>query len=101
MQRRRRLWVIIGLVVVVLATCLWWFGGDRARTTSARRDASPYLAANVEPRHEPVPELGALNYAHQAVVPLARVEPRPPNTDTNISHNTPLLAYRVKNTEKP
>jgi subtilisin-like proprotein convertase family protein len=93
MQRRTRVWVIIGLVFVVLAVCLWRFGFDHGRKTPA----SPETAAIVDPRPEPVPELGALNWAEARPLPSTNAEPK----DTNISHNIPLLTYRVKNTQKP
>jgi hypothetical protein len=95
MQRRTRFWVIGGLVVLGLVTAFffWRFVGDRANTTSS----SAQTAANDEPRHEPVKELGALNYGQQSRFPTTNAVPR----DTNVSHNLPLLAYRVKNTSKP
>lgn len=94
MQRRTRFWVIGGLVVLVLAVACWWrFGGDRAGTASFPAQT----AANDEPRHEPVKELGALNYGQQTRFPSTNAQPQ----GTNTSHNTPLLAYRVKNTSKP
>jgi len=93
MQRRTRFWVIAGLLFVVLAACVWRFGLDHARTNSSSFET----AAIAEPRHEPVPELGPLNYRQATPVITTNVVAA---SDTNVSHNAPLLAYRVTNTRK-
>src|SRR5688572_19701758 len=93
MQRKTRLWGILGVVVVVLAVCLWRFGVDRVRTKSP----TPEKLANVEPSQEP--DIPALHHPHNPALPS--IGQKAAERQTNISHNTPLLAYRLKNTEKP
>src|SRR5687767_10530894 len=89
MQRRKRFWVIVGLVAVVLAACLWRFGGDRLRPPS------PTVGAAVDPAVEPVKELGLLNYPQDRPTPaVATNKPATPR-------NAELLAHRIKNTAKP
>jgi len=93
MQRRRLLWgILMGMVVVILVAVFWHRNREGART----RD--PLHAANIEPRHEAVPEL--LQNQHAAPAPRGpSAEPAKP-AKTNVSHNIPLLTYRLKNTEK-
>ena len=99
MQRRRLLWgILLGMVVVTIVAVLWHRNNEGARTRG------PVQAAKVEPRHEPVPEL--LQNQSVRPVPVRPVPAAPDLPDgtkakTNVSHNIPLLAYRVKNTQKP
>src|SRR5436853_3868718 len=97
MQRRSRPWIIPGLMIVVLAAVVWRFGfnHDAGPVKKAREDSRP---TRVEYRHEPVAGLGALNYAQRPVLPSTNAAAA---KGTNVSHNVPLLAYRLKNTEKP
>src|SRR5689334_17456001 len=102
MQRRSRLWIIPGLIVVLAAIFAWRLAREDSGLVKnqAQGDSRP---TNVEYRHEPVPELGALNYAQNTPRSLTNSDSSSASAPqgTNSSHNTPLLEYRLKNTEKP
>ena len=90
MQRRKLSWVILGGMVAVIIAVLWY------RSRLDERPRAPVQAANVQDRQEPDDQLGGLNYVHSTPVPSTNTA-----KTTNVSHNIPLLAYRLKNTEKP
>ncbi|HKQ37608.1 MAG TPA: S8 family serine peptidase [Verrucomicrobiae bacterium] len=95
MQRRRLLWGILAGMVVVIVAVLWHGNREGARTRE------PVQAATVGPRHEDVPEL----LQNQSARPVPRTQTKAGletgATKTNVSHNIPLLAYRIKNTQRP
>src|SRR5436190_3910842 len=93
MQRRRKLlWgILLGMVVVIIAVL--WHG------RKARENAPPGGDAAAV-RHEDVPEM--LQNQIAAPVPPTRSKTNEIGaTKTNVSHNIPLLTYRIKNTQKP
>src|SRR5262247_2272335 len=98
MQRKTRLWLVVGLVVFALAACFCWFAIDRARTPS-----SPQIADQEAARPEPIEELGPHNYAHDAPLPVVNTNTAAPASASakKLSHNIPLLTNRLSNTAKP
>src|SRR5438093_6569686 len=99
-MRKSRYWLLIGLVLLGLAGSLWLLVRERPPKASAQKEVAAFLRP---PVIEPVKELGPHNYAQN--LPLLSVATNQAAAEqTNaakLSHNIPLLAYRLTNTAKP